>query len=311
MKGWTRKPIGGSRVGRITLLAALLVAAVATVALAAHHKGDKSSRDAKIKATPAISAVSGGHAIERIDCDKGKRVVGGGALPNGSNFPTSTAASGPVAKDGHDASGWFANMRSTSVRDYKFFVICSKRSDATIKTQAFDVNDGSATITCPSGTRALSGGVLYDLAQSNLTGVLRVEQSGPLDAGGSASSTNTGDIARSWFVGVGNPTGPDFGMTAVVVCSKASKAKLKVVPFETDGDEHESAVAACPNGTRLMGGGVVQVGSLNAAVVIGGPRDGTSTVAGTKTGDVGRDWLASVQAIGGDGTSWKVEAICG
>ena len=304
------KRLAGSRIGLVTMLAALLAAAGTAFAFAGHDKaGDKSSRDAKIKAAPPEF---GTNQVSRIDCDAGKRVVGGGALATGSTFGTGMRANAPMTKDGHDASGWYADVRASPARDVKIFVICSRHSDATIVKQPFPVSgdEGSTTVNCPSGSRALSGGVSYAIGDRGAADVLRIEASGPLDGSGSAASTNTGDVARKWFVDVGNPTGPPLQLTAFAVCSKKSKAKLKVVPFTVTG-EHESATAACAHRTRAIGGGFVAVGSTRSAFTTSGPRDETSTVSGTKTGDVAREWHVSIDPIADVEQVYKVAAICG
>ena len=67
---------------------------------------------------------------------------------------------------------------------------------------------------CPSGKRALGGGVVQsDTAPDRLS----VQASGPLDASGVLSQTKDGDVAKQWYAAVynGRRTMQDFKVLAI------------------------------------------------------------------------------------------------
>ncbi|CAN5611467.1 hypothetical protein BH10ACT11_BH10ACT11_02990 [soil metagenome] len=299
---------------------ALLVLAGGTIAYAGstHHdkpnKPDRSGTDATVVAT-TTSMTS--RALVESRCPSGQQALSGGALATGSQAEVNTKGSEPLGNSSGKPKSWYADVGSAIgvAKTFKVFAVCSKHNDVKIETKLFPVgDDGSATVSCKGASRAVGGGAFYNTSAGN-AGVLRLSSDGPLDSTGEISQTKTGDVAKSWFVAVNNPTGPAFNMTAYVICSRASKAKLVVTPFQVDGDNGVGAdrvgqVAPCPRGKRALGGGVEPVASITNALISSGPLDSSLTVSGTKTGDIARAWYGSYESISED-ADVKTLAICG
>lgn len=160
-----------------------------------------------------------------VSCPTGTRAIGGGvgtttAIPptTSTSFPYSyrsmpVGAAGTPAgtADGDIPTGWLANasfQSSSSSSVFRYYAVCSAGSDATIRVAPFSVNAlntdpggfNGAAVTCPTGQRALAGGLASDIAQSPNN--FRILRSGPLDAtstGADPSGTDTGDVPTGWY----------------------------------------------------------------------------------------------------------------
>ena len=180
---------------------------------------------------------------------------------------------------------------------------------ATIEATQFTVETGQtgeAFAVCPTGKRAVGGGVV----QSGPANELAMLASGPLDATGVTAQTVTGDVARQWYAGVDNFTGAERTFRVFAICSGDSSAKIKATPFSVQSSQPSEAFAVCGVGKRAVGGGVVQSGSVRGPFVrASGPLDGTGVTLETRDGDVARQWYAAVSStvIPQD---FKVFAIC-
>jgi hypothetical protein len=176
-------------------------------------------------------------------CPDGKRVVGGGIGTTSDPFRTSVLMSGPLDEtgstantvDGDVARSWYASVFWYLPKyqpypgdyelppDYEVFALCSSTSDATIAETTFRVNqdrgDRDEALQCPSGSRALGGGVGSTGAAASyeeLGGYASL--SGPLDQSGLTANTDDGDIARMWFARVGYGD-PDRDFKLLVLCA--------------------------------------------------------------------------------------------
>lgn len=92
---------------------------------------------------------------------------------------------------------------------------------------------------------------------SPLVGVsgVRVQSSIPLDETGTAAGTSNGDTARSWYANVFN-IGAARVYKVVALCSASSDATVEETTFTAAGRAEGQAVATCPSGRRVVGGGV-------------------------------------------------------
>ena len=106
---------------------------------------------------------------------------------------------------------------------------------------------------------------------------------------------------------------PTAGQAAPGGDAFVEETTFTVFPLETG-----SALATCPAGTRIVGGGVnatppggtgVGLSPLAYFVQLSGPMDETGTTAGTDDGDVARSWYASVFNQSGT-RGFRVFALC-
>jgi hypothetical protein len=189
--------------------------------------------------------------------------------------------------------------------------------DGTVVVKTFTLpapdQQGMATVMCPTGTRATGGGAAPTPPASLTVDMYRVFYSAPVDADGSALTTDAGDVPRGWQVSVGNfgPKPQDF--KAFVICSANSDAVLAASQPSPTGVL--DVVVQCPAGSRAIGGGV---GKINDTVIPGdtianpmyqtGPVDSTLTFAGTQDGDVATGWRTVVDSTAAYGD--RFFAVC-
>jgi len=182
----------------------------AALAFAAHAFAGRAG-DAMVEATPftANLGLTGAYA----QCSAGQRVVGGGVLHTasqqvylGASGPLDSTSSPPInpttaaqnTVDGDVATQWYAGV-SNPVSDpapVKAFALCSASSDATVTAASFSIagrSTGVMTVRCPTGQRALGGGVIEYSWPDN-----RILASGPLDSSGQLSKTSDGEVATQW-----------------------------------------------------------------------------------------------------------------
>jgi hypothetical protein len=158
-----------------------------------------------------------------VPCPAGMRATGGGVGKNGDTaIPGNTQGpyvdqTGPVdstgtvagTSDGDVPTGWRTVSHQSSFGN-RFFAVCSAQSDAVVRVASYSVATvtqvGSATVTCPAGTRVLSGGDQVDGTVDG--GDDRLGRQGPVGALTEVAQVSTGSVARSWTAsGRGNPTG--------------------------------------------------------------------------------------------------------
>ncbi|MFC7640526.1 hypothetical protein ACFQX6_05495 [Streptosporangium lutulentum] len=97
------------------------------------------------------------------------------------------------------------------------------------------------------------------------------------------------------------------------LCSATSDAVIEATAFNVPASGRRGAVAECPSGRRVTGGGVgTPTTPVNDYILISGPLDASGTTAGTSDGDVARYWYA--HAYNFDSWSsdrvYKVFALC-
>src|SRR5581483_4508784 len=132
-----------------------------------------------------------------------------------------------------------------------------------------------ATVQCPTGKRVLGGGVgatTFDLSW--------IELSGPLDETGETAKTESGDVARSWSVEVGQVG--DRRLFRVSAICTADETKPKPSPKPTAN-------------ARCAGKPVTIIGTPGSDNLVGSP--GADVIAGlggndTINGGAGNDKLA-------------------
>lgn len=196
-------------------------------------------------AVTSFTVASNSQASKRADCPADSRVIGGGVTSTGPTADNTGAydveVSGPVGQDGFTASiedgdvatRWFAYVSNltASTQTFRVFAICSKTSDATVEAQPFTITNGtaaSATATCPSGKRALGGGVgtagaTPDGTTGSFSGYV-VGYSGPVDETGSITNTADGDVARGFASYVLNGSATPQAFKALALCATDTSA---------------------------------------------------------------------------------------
>src|SRR3954465_11017017 len=132
-------------------------------------------------------------------CPTDMRVVGGGVLNIGGHG-VALGASGPLdstvtppinptnaaksTTDGDMATQWYAGVANASseLAFESVFALCSTSSDATVQVTRFAIagrSTGIMSVRCPTGQRAVGGGVIEYSWPDN-----RILASGPLDSSG-------------------------------------------------------------------------------------------------------------------------------
>jgi len=243
--------------------------------------------DATVVAAP-VSPNGPGSLVPGIaTCPAGTRAVGGGVGATGpiDRETFNVSLSGPVDDTGDTArteSGDVARSWAVVVdhrTPYRAFALCSAGSDATIETKLFLADNAAgtgATVQCPTGKRVLGGGVgatTFDLSW--------IELSGPLDETGETAKTESGDVARSWSVEVGQVG--DRRLFRVSAICTADETKPKPSPKPTAN-------------ARCAGKPVTIIGTPGPDNLVGSP--GADVIAGLGGND-------TITGLGGNDT------ICG
>jgi Ca2+-binding RTX toxin-like protein len=320
--------------GRRLLPVALAVAALAGTVSAAVTAAPTAPRTPAASAAPLARAATPGSdatiqattfTVEpgkvgdaTATCPDGKRVVGGGVAPTDpSTSGELVVQSGPVGQTGRPATtetgdvarSWLASVFGQG--EYRVFAICSATSDATIVASPVTPDPNSSlaagAATCPSGTRAVGGGVGATGAIVRTT--FNVSLSGPADNTGDTARTESGDVARSWVVAVDDRT----PYRVFALCSAGSDATLETKLFLSDVTAETGATVQCPAGKRVLGGGIGATTPGLSWTERSGPLDETGEAAKTESGDVARSWSASVaqvSSIGDPPRVFRVSAIC-
>lgn len=149
-----------------------------------------------------------------VPCPAGSRAIGGGVGKiNDTVIPGNTIASplyqtGPVdetltfagTQDGDVAVGWRTVAEATGPYGDRFFAVCSAQSDAVVRSTSYalpmvDNAAGGATVSCPTGTRALSGGQGNDGANDAAD---RLALMGPFSTTTELAALASGQVPRGW-----------------------------------------------------------------------------------------------------------------
>lgn len=276
-------------------------------------------------------------------CPSGTRATGGGVNPlnpvaTGTDYNRYRVSfSAPVDETGTVAGtdsgdiprGWTATVASLGGEtSFRIYAVCSATSDATVVAFTSSVG-GTTTLpgmaSCPSGSRAIGGGVGTSVAipaSTNPTFPF-ANVNVPVDAGGTVTGTQTGDIPQSWRAAVSfqstapSPVGGTVKFFAV--CSVSSDATIQATPFTVTvagkTDPVNGAVASCPSGQRALSGGVAFDGDpvgTSIRIQRNGPLDSESTAdapAGTDAGDVARSWYGAERSAVVD-ADFRTIAVC-
>ena len=280
------------------------------------------ANDAVVEASPftAKPALTGAYA----QCPSGQRVVGGGVLHTasqqvylGASGPLDSTASPPInptttvqnTVDGDVATQWYAGVSNPSPdpAPVTAFALCSASSDATVRVAAFAIagrTTGVMTVDCPTGQRALGGGVIEYSWPDN-----RILASGPLDSSGQLSNTSDGDVATQWYSAVHNLPNHTVQFKAFAICSADSQATVQATPFTVAANATGHGGVRCPDGQRVVGGGIVQAGPAKfLRLRDSGPLDATGLAA--NTGELAQRWYATVENRNPDKVNFKVLAVC-
>jgi len=98
------------------------------------------------------------------------------------------------------------------------------------------------------------------------------------------------------------------GAVSPATAAPGSDATTVATSFTVAKGQTGSNVATCPDGKRVVGGGIGQItesGTDPGIVLESGPVDETGSPSATTSGDIARSWLAA-----GTGGEWRVFAIC-
>jgi hypothetical protein len=251
--------------------------------------------------------------VETVACDPGERAIGGGMVWGGLNATWNAAiqATGPVDASGEWSStddgdvpvGWRTSLRSESTGTHPYLVsaVCSASSQATVQAETKTVNHtgmDSIIAECPSGTRALSGGLGVVGFSQGLIGY-----STPNTRTGDPVMTNGAPVS-AWSVNFQNLSGASQGYKGYVVCEGPTPATPD--PPTPPGGGDPPGGSDPPGGDDPPGGGTTPGTCKGRTATITGTT-GDDTLAGTDGADViaalgGND---SVKGAGGD------DLVCG
>lgn len=193
--------------------------------------------------------------------------------------------------------------------------------DATIVAASYDAASADAppsgrvttkSVTCPAGQRVVGGG-------NGPAGVvnpfyLSLPLSSPLDEGGTAAGTNTGEIARIWSASVKNvyptPLTP-YPERVFANCSANSDAVIEATTGSLNSLATGTFMSTCPAGSRAVGGGFASLsGSTNFLQRESNPVDETGLTGETFTNEIARSWSVTVTNGGGSTAAFSVFALC-
>jgi len=161
-----------------------------------------------------------------VACPAGRRAVGGGLTTISSSDLTIIGTSGPKdaspfaqAADGSAPTSWQTILSGTT-SDARAVAVCASSSDANVRSVMLDVpamsSAAAATATCPTGQRAVSGG----LATASADNAMRIGFAAPVANVGQVPGLTSGAVPQSWTL-----QGGGFSMAlsyrAYVVCVTA------------------------------------------------------------------------------------------
>ena len=295
-------------------LSILLLVAFVAVAVAGP------ASDTKVEASKAFDIDPAGGGDAEVGCPSGRRVVGGGTVQSGGATNLALHSSGPLdqtgrpaeLKDGDRATRWSGRVEAQGLpldRTAKVFALCSKSSDAIVETTKVNVDAAQMMEvfrSCPNG-RALGGGVtVYGSAKD-----VYLWASGPLDDTGVWANTGDGDKAKQWYAVIENASAHRKAVKVTVLCSADSNATIEAsFGSATSAADGVEAYAECPSGSRVTGGGMVQLGDPHLLLGASGPLDSTGIPSETRDGDVARMWYVALRNQSAVQTSFKAFAIC-
>ena len=273
--------------------------------------------DARLVYVETPNVGTGTIATAAVPCATGEAALGGGIRPfNGGSMwmqeSGPQAANGAVLATGERPGRWFSSLYNNSGQGRAFatYAVCSASSDATVQTTTLGVSaspdgakQGTGTMSCPTGQRAIGGGIL---------GAGRLEASGPVDETFQSSNTVTGDIPRGWFVSMVTDSAipPTYRMYAL--CSSTSTATVAIDDETLQPGEVDNIGVGCPSTQRLLSGGVIGTIPRGEIVSSGAAQNNGLIYASQETNNApttGFGWRAQVFNIG-PAADYKVAAVC-
>jgi hypothetical protein len=307
-----------------TIFRAIVGAALAAVLGFAAYAFARTAGDATIWGTTftAGRGLTGAYAR----CPADMRVVGGGVLNTGghgvavgASGPLDSTVSAPInptnaaksTTDGDIATQWYAGVANASSEPAfeRVFALCSTSSDATVQVTRFAIagrSTGVRSVKCPTGQRAVGGGVIEYSWPDN-----RILASGPLDSSGKITSTTDGDVATQWYSAVHNLPNHTVDFKAFAVCSRDSMATIDATSFSVGATATGYATTTCPTGMRALGGGIIQEGPARFLRVLdSGPLDPSGVAANVSDGAIAQKWYAAIENRNTQGVNFKVLAVC-
>jgi hypothetical protein len=307
-----------------TIFRAIVGAALAAVLGFAAYAFAGTAGDGTIWATTftAGRGLTGAYAR----CPADMRVVGGGVLNTGghgvaigASGPLDSTVSPPInptnaatsTTDGDMATQWYAGVAnaSTDPAYEKAFALCSTSSDATVQVTHFAIagrSTGVKSVSCPTGQRAVGGGVIEYSWPDN-----RILASGPLDSSGVITNTTDGDVATQWYSAVHNLPNHTVDFKAFAVCSRDSLATIEATPLWVRATATGHATTTCPSGRRALGGGIIQKGPARFLRVLdNGPQDASGVAANGSDGAIAQKWYTAIENKNTQGVNFKVLAVC-
>jgi hypothetical protein len=220
-----------------------------------------------------VTAPAGGVGHAVVNCPSGSVVTGGGFAGNSNLFVYNTSATG---------NGWevYAQNLSGSDQLLNSYAMCLSNSSGSTQQVYAQVtapgsSNGHAVVSCPSGSVVTGGGFA---GNSNLL------------------VFNSSADGNGWGVYAQNNSGSGQLLNSYAIClSGTSGSTQQVVNQVTvSGSSAGQAVAACPSGTYLTGGGYA--GNQNLFVY-------SDAATGTT-------WEAAAQNTSGSGQLLNAYAIC-
>jgi hypothetical protein len=209
-------------------------------------------------------------------CPAGQRAIGGGVFVNEASSSATLERSGPVDEtgeslntvDGDVARGWFAQVQTPAAGTLvRVYAVCSATSLATVQVESLQMNPntistGGLSVTCPAGTRALSGGVLANSRpHSSVTAIA------PADSSGVPLGMGTTDIATGWYTYINNYSSLNT-FKAAVVCEGPTPTTPPPTP--TDPTNPTNPTSPTPSNAFRIGGFARNrdrgIGTLSVAV---------------------------------------------
>jgi hypothetical protein len=177
--------------------------------------------------TSSFKMPQGDGKQKSVACPGARRAVGGGVIRTGASYGVSyVKQDGPTDADGTFAStedgdvpkAWLSAMQNQGTnKPFKAFAVCAKGSGGTLGVVEGQVTSGTGDLSaeCPSGERAIGGGVLHDQSPN---ADFSLSPTGPLDDTGTPSGTGAGDVPRSWYGGLASISGNMANFKVLAVC---------------------------------------------------------------------------------------------
>ncbi len=256
-----------------------------------------------------------------VGCDFAERALGGGvrATPGQTNTPASYSApflNGAATFTGQIPGQWRSRARNlgASNRNFIAYAVCSATSDATVLSvdssatlgnEGAGQYEGGGLALCPSGQRAIGGGVFVDEFGAPST---NIQQSGPVDETGQPINTVDGDIPRGWRATI-LTTSSGAPVRVYALCSASSLATMQTEPVEIPANTPDFETAMCPTGTRALSGGVTTEGDASSAVNSIAPASSAGGPLSAGPPAVAQGWFSNVTNVATTRT-YHFSAIC-